>query len=269
MRGTVNGLSRRALLRRSIGLAGALLIAEWAGGTIGFLWPSAAIAARRVRVGTLDELAAANPGLPFADGFPVYVQVAAAFVVVVDPGVGSKRRVVWGRSKKHDFLAPDNGVLTWLQHEDKIVEWREVTNSKLFLAKVSSTFHGRDVFSPVAASLANGLRPDKLGAKIKDPVRLAWPEPTGIRGGLEGVILSCDHFGNVVTNIPVTSIPPKAHIFHKGRDLGPLRTHYAAVPPGRPLAVAGSAGLIEISTRDGDYSARTRARRGENVYVRY
>lgn len=88
MRGTVNGLSRRALLRRSIGLAGALLIAEWAGGTIGFLWPSAAIAARRVRVGTLDELAAANPGLPFADGFPVYVQVAAAFVVVVDPGHG-------------------------------------------------------------------------------------------------------------------------------------------------------------------------------------
>lgn len=198
-----------------------------------------------------------------------YFPKSSIFVVVVDPGVGSKRRVVWGRSRKHDFLAPDNGVLTWLQNEDKIMRWRAVTNDKLFLAKMSSTFHGRDVFSPVAASLANGLRPEKLGPKMKDPVRLAWPEPKRIRGGLEGVILSCDHFGNVVTNIPVNLVPPKAHIIHHQKDLGPVRTHYAAVPPGRPLAVAGSAGLIEISTRDGDYSARTRARRGETVHVRY
>ena len=198
-----------------------------------------------------------------------YFPKSSIFVVVVDPGVGSKRRVVWGRSRKHDFLAPDNGVLTWLQNEDRITQWREVSNADLFLSIVSSTFHGRDKFSPVAASLANGLPPAKLGAKIEDPIRLAWPEPRCVRGGLEGVILSCDHFGNVVTNIPVNLAPKHAHIFHKGRDLGPLRTHYAAVPPGRALAVAGSAGLIEISTRDGDYSARTRARRGETVHVRY
>ncbi|MEK7382271.1 MAG: SAM-dependent chlorinase/fluorinase [Elusimicrobiota bacterium] len=198
-----------------------------------------------------------------------YFPKRSIFAVVVDPGVGSKRRVVWGRSRKHDFLAPDNGVLTWLQKEDEVKQWREVTNTKLFLAPTSSTFHGRDIFSPVAASLANGLSPEKLGPKIPDPVRLAWPEPKRISHGLEGVILSCDHFGNVVTNIPVNQVPPKARIFHRHRDLGPLRTHYAAVPPGRPLAVTGSAGLIEISTRDGDYSVRSRARRGDPVYVRY
>ncbi|OGS01628.1 MAG: hypothetical protein A2V88_14420 [Elusimicrobia bacterium RBG_16_66_12] len=198
-----------------------------------------------------------------------YFPKRSIFTVVVDPGVGSQRRVVWGRSRKHDFLAPDNGVLTWLQNEDKIVEWREVANANLFLSKVSSTFHGRDILSPVAASLANGLKPGKLGPKIKDPIRLSWPEPKRVEGGLEGVILSCDHFGNVVTNIPVNQVPQHAHVIHRKRDLGPLRTHYAAVPPGRPLAVAGSAGLIEISTRDGDYSARARARRGETVHVRY
>lgn len=198
-----------------------------------------------------------------------YFPKRTIFTVVVDPGVGSKRRVVWGRSKKHDFLAPDNGVLTWLQDEDKITQWRDVTNDKLFLARMSSTFHGRDILAPVAASLANGLRPALLGPMIKNPIRLAWPEPKRVRDGLEGVILSCDHFGNVVTNIPVNQIPSGAHIVHRRKDLGPLRTHYAAVPPGRALAVAGSAGLIEISTRDGDYSARTRARRGETVHVRY
>jgi len=197
-----------------------------------------------------------------------YFPKRTIFTVVVDPGVGSKRRVVWGRSRKHDFLAPDNGVLTWLQDDDRITQWREVTNTLLFLAKVSSTFHGRDILAPVAASLANGLPPAKLGPKISNPERLAWPEPIRVRNGLKGVILSCDHFGNVVTNIPVNLARPQEHIFHRRRDLGPLRSHYAAVPPGRALALAGSAGLIEISTRDGNYAAKTRARRGETVYVR-
>ncbi|HAZ07185.1 MAG TPA: hypothetical protein DCZ01_01385 [Elusimicrobia bacterium] len=198
-----------------------------------------------------------------------YFPKRSIFTVVVDPGVGSNRRAVWGRSRTHDFLAPDNGVLTWLQDEDRIVEWREVANTRLFLSKVSSTFHGRDIFSPVCASLADGLPASQLGPRILDPVRLPWPEPRSVRDGLEGVILSRDHFGNVVTNIPAAQVQRRGHIFHRGRDLGPLRTHYAAVPPGRPLAVAGSAGLIEISTRDGDYAARSRARRGDPVHVRY
>lgn len=198
-----------------------------------------------------------------------YFPRRSLFVVVVDPGVGSSRRVVWGRSRRHDFLAPDNGVLTWLEDGEKISEWRHVANKSLFLSPMSLTFHGRDMFSPVAASLSTGLLPSKLGPKISDPVRLPWPEPERVGGALQGVILSCDHFGNVVTNIPAELARPSGHVFHRGRDLGPLRTHYAAVPPGRALAVAGSAGLIEISTRDGDYSARARARRGDPVYVRY
>lgn len=198
-----------------------------------------------------------------------YFPKRSIFVVVVDPGVGSSRRIVWGRSKRHHFLAPDNGVLTWLQDEDKILEWREVVNARLFLAPVSSTFHGRDIFSPVSAALADGLPSSQLGPKITDPLLLAWPEPIRRHDGLEGVMLSCDHFGNVVTNIPAARVRRRGHVFHRGRDLGPLRAHYASVAPGRALAVAGSAGLIEISIRDGDYAARSRARRGDPVHVRY
>lgn len=198
-----------------------------------------------------------------------YFPKKSIFTVVVDPGVGSKRRVIWGRSRRHEFLAPDNGALTWLQNEDRILEWREVSNENLFLAPRSSTFHGRDLFSPVSAHLANGLASSTLGSKIDDPVRLPWPELRLRRFGLEGVVLSRDHFGNVITNIPATRVPPRGRVFHSRRDLGPVRDHYAAVRPGRPLAVSGSSGLIEISTRDGDYAALSRARRGDPVYVRY
>lgn len=191
------------------------------------------------------------------------------FVVVVDPGVGSSRRILWARSRRHRFLAPDNGVLSWLSDEDRILERRVVTNRRLFLSPVSSTFHGRDIFAPVAAALSRGLAPSALGKPVADPAVLPWPAPSRLKAALAGRILAFDRFGNAVTNLPSAGLPEGARFVHRARDLGPLRSHYAEVPSGRSLAVSGSSGLVELSTRGGDYAAKTRARRGDTVHVRY
>lgn len=183
------------------------------------------------------------------------------FVVVVDPGVGSRRRVLWARSRRHRFLAPDNGVLSWLAGDDALLERRTVENGRLFLSPVSATFHGRDIFAPVAAALSRGLAPARLGPRVADAVSLPWPS--------DGRIIAFDRFGNAVTSLASAAVPAGARVMHKGRDLGPLRSHYAEVPRGRPLAVAGSSGLVELSAREGDYAARTRARRGDPVHVRH
>ena len=194
-----------------------------------------------------------------------YFPDGSIFAAVVDPGVGSKRRVLWARSSSKQFVGPDNGIFSWVTGDEKIVEWRSITNKKYFLPPVGATFHGRDIFAPVAAELSKGLPPSRLGPLIGDPVRLPWPEPTQARG----VVLTFDHFGNAVTNLPSARIPAGARLTHKGRDLGTLRAHYAEVPEGRALAVAGSSGLVELSLRAGDFAATTRARPGDPVHVRH
>lgn len=166
------------------------------------------------------------------------------------------------------FVGPDNGIFSLLEDDDAPVEYRSVENASLFRSPVSTTFHGRDVFAPVAADLSKGLPPSKLGPVLKSPVRLPWPAPRHAKSSVEGVILTVDRFGNALTNLPSASVPAGARVSHRGRDLGPLRTHYAEVPEGRPLAVAGSAGLVELSLRAGDYAAQTRARPGDPVHVR-
>lgn len=189
------------------------------------------------------------------------------FVVVVDPGVGSKRRILWAKTKRHSFLAPDNGVLSWLP--DKIIECRQVSNEKLFLTSDSQTFHGRDKFAPVAAALSRGLSSSSLGPKVFDRLIAPFPSPKRGRHCFVGEVLAFDHFGNAITNLSSSEIPPRARLVHRGRDLGPLKTHYAEAPRGARLAVAGSAGLVELSARDGDYVLSTRARRGDPVHVRF
>jgi len=197
-----------------------------------------------------------------------YFPAGSLFVAVVDPGVGSPRRVLWARSRDKQFLGPDNGIFSWLAGEEKIIEFRSVVNERCFLPEVSTTFHGRDVFAPVAAALSEGLPPAELGPAVDDPVVLPWPAPRSTKTSIAGTILSFDRFGNAVTNLPSALVPAGARLSHRGRDLGPLRSHYAEVPPGRALAVAGSAGLVELSLRAGDYAAATRARKGDLVHVR-
>lgn len=225
-----------------------------------------------------------SPGVPFVDlthGIaPQDVRQAALalrqsvpyfpegtlFVCVVDPGVGSQRRILWARGARHQYLAPDNGLLSWLDGE-RLRELRAVTNGSLFLKPVSATFHGRDVFAPVAAALARGLNPARLGPRVSAIKRLPLPAPRRGRGAVRGEILAFDRFGNAVTNLTPKDLPRGARLSHRGADLGPLRSHYAAVPAGSALALAGSSGFVELSVRDGDFSRRAGARTGDAVEV--
>jgi len=189
-------------------------------------------------------------------------------VVVVDPGVGGGRRVIYVEKDQHRFLDPDNGVLSGpLDGADRVLC---VVNRELFRDAVSKTFHGRDIFAPVAGRLCSGLDPVELGPPVDDPVRLDWPEPTLGRDAIEGGVLYIDVYGNIVTNITeeqVEKLGSGAHVFLKGEEIGKPRPSYDAIEKETPLALINSFGLLEIAVREGNASRRFGAGTGDEVIV--
>lgn len=197
-----------------------------------------------------------------------YFPKGTLFVSIVDPGVGSSRRILWARSARHQFLAPDNGLLSWIEEPERILEWRSLTQSRFWLPEVSGTFHGRDIFAPVAARLWSGLAPAELGPRVVDPVRIPFPAPRRSRGGVEGEILGFDRFGNAVTNLRRGEINGTISIFCKGKKIGRVLRNYTEAPAGGPLALFGAFGYLELSVRNGDFSRLWRARAGDRVHAR-
>ncbi len=122
-------------------------------------------------------------------------------LVVVDPGVGSKRRKLLVKTKDYYFVAPDNGVLSLALKGEDTKEIIEITNDRYFLKPVSDTFHGRDIFAPVAAYLSLGRRIEDFGKKIKTIKHLSFSHPKRLKNKLIGEIIYVDHFGNLITNI--------------------------------------------------------------------
>jgi S-adenosylmethionine hydrolase len=186
-------------------------------------------------------------------------------LAVVDPGVGSARRAIGIRSRRGDlFVGPDNGLLLpaviRLGGTDLAVE---LTERRYWRPSPSSTFHGRDIFGPVAAHLANGVPLEAVGRRISDLQQLRFPEPRG----LEGEVIHVDAFGNLVTNLPATSLPDRFQVIVQGHT-AQAAPHYQAVQPGELLALVGSAGLLEISVREGSAAAVTGATRGAPVTVK-
>src|SRR5262245_46834507 len=166
-------------------------------------------------------------------------------VAVVDPGVGSPRRAVAVKTADHIFLAPDNGVLTLALAGLPTPEIRTIENRKLFNPPVSRTFHGRDIFAPVAAHLATGLPWTEIGPAAERIVLLETAEPQEIKGGLEGRVLHADRFGNLITNIDARHLEqriggePKR--FRIGRHvIRKFGRFYAEVAPGEAIALIGS-----------------------------
>lgn len=196
-----------------------------------------------------------------------YFPPGSLFVTVVDPGVGSQRRILWARGKRHQFLFPDNGCASWLEGLEPFLEARHVADSKWRLPDPSSTFHGRDIFAPVAAALWKGLSPARLGPRVKSWVRLPFP-PVEPHGAVKrGWIIAVDRFGNAVTNIRAGDLRPGAEVRFKGRSLGPVRSHYGQVEPKAPVTLLGSAGFLELSVRGGDFAGAWGARAGDPVDV--
>ena len=189
-------------------------------------------------------------------------------LAVVDPGVGTARRGLALAANGHVFIGPDNGLFTpFLDAGD----WRafELAEADYRLSIVSRTFHGRDVFAPAAAHIASGVDPSRLGPPLEDPVRLAWPEVRAVAGAVAGAVVHADRFGNLITSIHSRTLAPLSRdlvVRVGGREV-PLVGTYGDLSVGRPGALVGSSGRLEIAVREGSAAALLRARRGTAVVV--
>lgn len=187
-------------------------------------------------------------------------------LAVVDPGVGTARRGLVVRQGHATFVAPDNGLLTPIFTRGA---WRAyaLVTAELRLARVSRTFHGRDVFAPAAAHLARGVAPEQFGPAVDDPVLVPWPEVRAVGGAVAGAVLHVDRFGNLVTSIAADAVEdagPEASIHIAGRRL-PLVGTYADLPRGAAGALIGSSNRLEVAVREGSAAAMLKARRGTPV----
>jgi hypothetical protein len=192
---------------------------------------------------------------------------ATVHVVVVDPGVGTARRPILARVQDQYFVAPDNGVLSLVLGMQAEV-W-EIANASFRLPNTSQTFHGRDVFAPAAAMLANGLPPEDAGPKVHDAVSLPDLKPVETQGGWQGKILSVDRFGNIVTNFPVEPIiQSRFKLECAGATVSDFRHTFGEAPPGLCFAYFGSSGYLEIGMNRQSAAAHLGVLPGDNVTLR-
>jgi S-adenosylmethionine hydrolase len=197
-------------------------------------------------------------------------------MVVVDPGVGTARRPILVTTERHHFIAPDNGVLSLVYERETRLSVRHITAEHYFLPNRSNTFHGRDVFSPVAANLAKGVNPQNFGDEVTDFVRFAAPRPKPIdERTLRGIVLKVDRFGNLITNITPQDAPALTNSATTGFKIlvagkGPITRicpSYAEGAPGETFGVWGSMGFLEIATNRGSAVQLLGAGKGAEVNV--
>jgi len=211
-----------------------------------------------------DVLAGA---LVFAHAVP-YFPTGTVHVAVVDPGVGGERRALCVETEAALLLGPDNGLLSLAAPPATVRRIVHLTEERFFLAPRSHTFHGRDVFAPVAAALAAGTDPGALGPIVSDLHRLHVPEPAVEGRRVRGQVIYVDHFGNLVTNVPAGVLPPGKVVVRLGSARLPgVAASYGVVAVGEPVAVVNSWGLLEVAVRDGSAKAALGAGVGDEVLV--
>lgn len=182
-----------------------------------------------------------------------YFPPGTIHVIVVDPGVGSQRKILAVQAGGHIFIAPDNQLLKYIFFEHETTEVIEVLNKKYFLDIISATFHGRDIFAPVAAHLSLGTPIKNLGKITTDfrPGEINTPQIS--KDKIEGEIIFSDHFGNCISNISQQAINGKSFTLECGTTfIDQLSNFYADAKPGGALALIGSSGYLEIAVRDGN-----------------
>lgn len=194
-------------------------------------------------------------------------------IAVVDPGVGTARRIIGARYEGQFILAPDNGLVSLVHRDFRIEELRELQNTRLFRDEISMTFHGRDVLAPVAGHLAAGMPFEDVGPLVDELEILNLERPAQLPdGGLEGRVLYVDRFGNLITNIALDDLGmrrgERLQVFVGPLRIGPLRSTYAEVSTGEILALIGSTGMVEIAINQGNAAAQLRAAPGTIVVVR-
>jgi S-adenosylmethionine hydrolase len=179
-----------------------------------------------------------------------YFPPGTVHMAVIDPGVGTSRKIITIETEKYVFVAPDNGLLSFIP-ADEILSMHAVSNREYALSQISPVFHGRDIIAPAAAYLSLGIDPSCLGRACVELVGLRETTPLRDDGKIRGQIIWVDRFGNLVTNIVGGILTDKDKIVVNGERLGnPCRT-FADVDRGQPLAYIGSGGHLEIAVREG------------------
>ncbi len=196
-----------------------------------------------------------------------YFPPGTVHMVVVDPGVGGRRRPIAVCADGHFFVGPDNGVFSSVFHRRGEFCVREITNRDYLLKEISSTFHGRDIFSPVAAHLSLGISLEELGPKILDPEIFPREEYSIDGNEIRGTVVYADKFGNLVTSIPTKIVKNrlKASVRIGERLLKGIYKSYCFAAEGEILAVEGSSGYVEISVNRG--SARDIFGKNPRVFI--
>ncbi len=187
--------------------------------------------------------------------------------VVVDPGVGGDRRAIAIRAGEYFLVGPDNGVLSWAFHHIGPVMTRQITRSEYIGQMVSATFHGRDIFAPVAAHLSAGVPIEALGPVVDDPVLIPFPRPEVSDGLILGEILYIDRFGNLTTNIRAQDTRGMREIALGDVRINRLHTSYSGGKRGEVIALAASTGFLEIAVNLGSAARQIGARAGDRVKV--
>jgi hypothetical protein len=194
-------------------------------------------------------------------------------VAVVDPGVGGDRRPILVKTKDHFFVGPDNGLFWPIIKTNHQTEIIHLTETKYFLSDISNTFHGRDIFAPVAAHVSLGEDPLEMGSVINNPVPLRLPTPEQKGNHLSGQVIRVDHFGNLITNIHKKDMEKllgtKPPIIKVGKlIIRGVRSTYSEVNTGETLALIGSSGYLEIAVNQGRACDRIE-NRGHILIINY
>jgi len=202
-----------------------------------------------------------------------YFPAGTVHLVVVDPGVGTSRRPLAAEIGTQRYVGPDNGILSlWLERAEadgSPVEMIHLDRPQYWLPEVSHVFHGRDIFSPTAAHLANGVPLRQLGSPLTEPVRLQLPQPVRTRSGWMGEVIHIDHFGNIATNLRREQLGQPADLVMRlcGVEIHGMVRTFGERPVGDLVALYGSTGNLIASVVNGSAAERLRARVGDPVEV--
>ncbi|MCC5914646.1 MAG: SAM-dependent chlorinase/fluorinase [Balneolaceae bacterium] len=192
-------------------------------------------------------------------------------LVVVDPGVGTDRNPVVIRIKDQFFVGPDNGIFSLIADEFDYKAWK-LTRDSFWEKSPSNTFHGRDIFSPVAAHLANGTPPEEMGETVDELVTYRWAVPISDKDGIQGWIIHIDRFGNLVSNISEDLIreaigDSRFRIYVGNTILNRVEKAYGSVTEGEPVAYIGSSGNLEIAINKGNAREMLGVQKGAQISI--
>jgi S-adenosyl-L-methionine hydrolase (adenosine-forming) len=189
-------------------------------------------------------------------------------LAVVDPGVGTARKAMVASAGGHFFVAPDNGILTYVMEANEDFAAYEITADHYFRKPVSATFHGRDIFAPIAAWISRGIPLHQIGPELSSPIHLQIPALKRVRDALiQGVILAVDQFGNLITNLKPSDVQTPFKMMAGQKEITSLRKTYGEGSPGEIFIVPGSTGYLEISMRSGSAAATLNLKAGVPIGV--